>query len=81
MTYPEFMALTDSELRRRVESPTGYEHCPSSTTSRTIGTSCDAARPRSRTARLDRMTGNDIVVLLAVLFAIDASRLIIDFTD
>jgi hypothetical protein len=47
MTYREFNALSDHELRRRIEAP-GATGLSATTASRTIGTRCSAARPRSR---------------------------------
>ena len=79
MTYREFMALTDAELRRRVESPAGYDtvHQYDIEDYRHELRRREAAQ---QNARLDRLTVC-IVALLVVLFAIEVSRLIIDFTD
>jgi hypothetical protein len=79
MTYREFIALTDDELRRRIESPVGYD------TVRQYDIEDYRHELRRResaqqNARLDRLTVC-MVVLLVLLFAVELSRLIVDFTD
>ncbi len=79
MTYREFIALTDSELRRRIASPAGDD----TVRQYDIDDYRDELRRREsaqQNARLDRLTVC-MVVLLVLLFAIEVSRLIIDFAD
>ena len=79
MTHREFIALTDDELRRRIESPAGDD----TVRHYDIDDYRDELRRREsaqQNARLDRLTVC-MVVLLVLLFAIEVSRLIIDFAD